>query len=81
MIEKSKNKMMPKAKTKVVKKKDALALGINEGDRVIQCPSCGRMVQARRIKTCSNCAIQKCDRCGGHAGFTECECSKDKKNA
>ena len=80
MIEKSQNKMMPKANVKVVKKKDAAALGINEGDRVVQCPSCGRMVQTRHIKTCSNCAVQKCDRCGGHQGFKMCDC-KDKKDA
>ena len=77
MIEKSKNKAVKKP----VKKKDAIATGIKENAEVVQCPSCGRMVMASRVVTCPKCNKQRCDRCGGHKGFTVCECLKGKKDA
>ena len=81
MIPEADNKMVSKKKSKVtkVKKKDAEALGIGDGSQIIQCPSCKRMVEARKIKTCSNCAKQYCDRCGGHPSVYVCECTKGSK--
>ena len=77
MIEKAKNKAVKKP----VKKKDAEALDIKADAEVAQCPGCRRMVLASRIVTCPKCNKQRCDRCGGHAGFRVCECIKEKKDA
>jgi hypothetical protein len=77
MISKSKNKMQKKP----VKKKDAIALGIKQEAEIVQCPGCHRMVLSARIVTCPKCGKSRCDRCGGHTGFTICECLKGNKNA
>jgi hypothetical protein len=76
MISEAKNKAIKKPK-----KKDAEALGIKADADIKQCPSCKRMVEAKRIVTCPKCSNQRCDRCGGHTGFTVCECIKGKKDA
>ena len=72
MINKAKNKTIKRT----VKKKDAEALGIKDGDKIVQCPACKRMVEAKHLITCPYCGKQGCDRCG-----IRCGCKKDNKNA